>query len=78
MIVHGLKSMLGPRGTHWIGMPDSKRRDRDANVVLGNDGKAIWDPIIEFSSRERRERFTEAVLAALCVQHPAFLDGGKL
>jgi hypothetical protein len=57
MIVGGCKLMRGPRGALWVGLPNQKRRDRDDQVVLGQDGKPIWDPIIDFRRREDRDRF---------------------
>jgi hypothetical protein len=36
--------------------------------------KAIWDPIIEFASREARDGFDECVLAARERQHPEALS----
>jgi DNA-binding cell septation regulator SpoVG len=75
LIIHNLKLMRGPEGLLWIGMPDAKRRDRDDRLVLGDDGKVIWDPIIEFRNHKVRDRFNEVVLEALRRAHPECFHG---
>jgi hypothetical protein len=38
------------------------------------DGKALWTPIISFTSREHRDRWSDGVIAALRASHPHALD----
>jgi hypothetical protein len=71
MIVHGLKLMIGPAGKHWIATPATKRGPPPPGEAEPTDGgKPAWDPIIEFASREVRDRFNAVILAALAEQFP--------
>jgi hypothetical protein len=74
MIVSGLKLMIGPQGKHWIATPSIKRRDLDDRLMLNEDGKPLWDPVIEFTSRGARDRFGAMVLEALRRAHPEALE----
>ena len=74
-IIHSLKLMIGPAGKRWVGMPDVKRRDRTDQAMLDANGKAIWDPIIEFTNRDARDRFNAMILEALRIAHPELFDG---
>jgi DNA-binding cell septation regulator SpoVG len=79
MIVHGLKLMIGPQGKHWIALPNVKRRDPDDDrPMLNEDGRPIWDPVIEFASRDARDRFGALVLEALRRAHPEAFDGERV
>ena len=75
MVIHGLKLMVGPKGRRFVGMPDAKRRDRDDQPVLDEAGKPVWDPVVEFTDRAARDRFSTLVLGALRAQHPQLFDG---
>jgi DNA-binding cell septation regulator SpoVG len=75
LVVHGLKLMVGPRGVRWIAPPDIKRRDQDDRLVLGEGGKPVYDPVIEFRDRNSRDRFNEIVIEALGQAHPKAFDG---
>ena len=75
MIVKGCKLMVGPLGKHWIATPAEQQLDKKGNPRLAARGKTIWQPIVEFSTREDRTRFGELVLAALRRQHPEALAG---
>jgi hypothetical protein len=44
--------------------------NRDGMHVKGSDGKQVWTPVILFASRELRDRWSDAVLAALRFSHP--------
>jgi DNA-binding cell septation regulator SpoVG len=76
LVIHGLRLMRGSAGKLWVAMPDSKRRANDDSLVLNEAGKPIYDKVIEFASGRAREKFGEAILAALQRTHPeAFADG---
>jgi hypothetical protein len=38
------------------------------------NGKAIWQPVVSFASRELSNKWSDAVLAALRQSHPLALD----
>jgi hypothetical protein len=79
LVIHGLKVMVGPRGKRWIAPPDAKRRGRNDEVMLDANGKAVWDPVIEFRDRDTRDRFNAMILDALRRDHPELFDeeGGQ-
>jgi hypothetical protein len=67
MIVHSMRLMRGPAGKLWIGMPDTSDDD---SLILNDAGKPMYDKIIEFANGRAREKFGEAILAALQRSHP--------
>lgn len=75
LVLHGLKVMVGPKGTRWIATPDVKRRDQEDHPVLGEGGKPVYDPVIEFRDRGVRDRFGAMILDALRWAHPELFDG---
>jgi DNA-binding cell septation regulator SpoVG len=78
LIVNDCKLMVGPQGRRWIALPAIKQLDAEGQPRLGADGKTIWTPIIEFTSRDVRDKFNEVVLAALRRSHPeAFEEGAR-
>jgi hypothetical protein len=74
LVLNGLKVIIGPRGTRWIAMPDIKRRDQDDRPVLGEGGKPVYDPVIEFRDRAARDRFGVQIFGALRAAHPELFD----
>jgi hypothetical protein len=51
-------------GAKWA-QPPAKPQVRDASVVKDDAGKAQYVPIIEFTSRDARDHFSEAMIAAV-------------
>jgi hypothetical protein len=47
--------------------------DRAGTVVKDQNGKIRYSPIIEFRSKEIRDKFSENVIAALHSSHPEAL-----
>jgi hypothetical protein len=74
LIVGDLRVMRGPGGKRWIAAPSVKRRDKDDRLVLGEDGKPIYDPTIEFRDKSVRDRFTEMFIEVLRRSHPELFD----
>lgn len=56
MIINGATLVDGKNGP-FVSLPQRQWE--------GRDGKPKWDPIIEFSSKERREQFDAAALRAV-------------
>jgi hypothetical protein len=77
LIIHHCKLMVGPRGRRWIALPAVQRRGPNNQLVNGENGKPIWDPIVEFCDRETRDRFQEVVIDALYAAHPEVFDGAR-
>ncbi len=73
MILHEI-SVLETNGKAWCSPPSKPMVDRDGRVMLDDNGKRRYSPIIEFSSKEIRDRFSASVIAALLAAHPGALD----
>lgn len=71
IVIHGLKLMVGPQGTRFVGMPGEKRRGENDQPVLDDRGKLVYDQVVDFRDRATRDRFNEAVLAALRAKYPS-------
>lgn len=56
MILHGC-TLLEKNGSRWIGLP--------AKEFTKSDGTRSWTPQVEFTSKEARDRFQAAALAAV-------------
>jgi len=70
MIICGCKLMRGQNGKRWIALPAIKQFDQNGEPLLDANGKQIWSPVVEFTDRNARERFTGLVLDALRRQYP--------
>jgi hypothetical protein len=58
-------------------MPDHKRRGQDDQPVLGEGGKPVWDPVLEFRDRAARDRFGAIILEALRVASRAKMSASE-
>ncbi len=47
---------------------------KDGKLVVGDNGKTRYMPLIEFTDKPTRDRWSEAVIAALLAAHPEALD----
>jgi len=74
LIINGCKLMRGSAGRYWVAPPAVQQRDKDGAIRLDAGGKATWEAVVAFASREARDRFNECVLAALQRQHPEALS----
>jgi hypothetical protein len=54
MIIHDC-TMHEKNGSRWIGLPARQ---------FEKDGERAWSPLVEFSSKEARNKFQDAALAA--------------
>jgi hypothetical protein len=53
------------RGNSNWAQPPAKPWLRDGDLAKGPDGKVLYVPIFEFTSKENRSRFSAAVIAAV-------------
>jgi hypothetical protein len=74
LVINGIKLMVGHAGKYWVAPPAVQQRDKDGAIRLDAGGKATWEAVVAFASREARDRFNECVLAALQRQHPEALS----
>ena len=70
MILADCTVMTGERGP-WVSPPSKPMIGRDGTALKDADtGRVKYQPIIEFASREIRDRFSTAVVEALRDAHP--------
>lgn len=59
----------------WASPPSRPMIGRDGTVLRDANGKIRYSPIVEFTSREIRDRWSSAIVDALRAAHPeAFQD----
>jgi DNA-binding cell septation regulator SpoVG len=70
MIISDITILSGERGP-WASPPSKPQIDRDGVVIKdATTGKVRYAAIIEFTSREHRTRWSDAVVEALRATHP--------
>jgi hypothetical protein len=57
-------------GKFWASPPSRPRVGRDGVVMKDVNGKQLYSPLIEFASKELRDRWSDAVVAAVRQSHP--------
>jgi hypothetical protein len=58
----------------WATVPEKPALDRDGKRRLDVNGRPEWAPVVEWTSRELRQGFSDAVVAAVRRAHPGDLD----
>jgi hypothetical protein len=58
----------------WATLPEKPALDRDGKRKLDINGKPEWATVLEWKSRELRQGFSDAVVAAVRRAHPGDLD----
>lgn len=61
-------------GRRWTGLPAKPRIATGGEVMKDDKGKILYTPVMEWSSRETADRFSNAVIAAVEREHPGDLD----
>ena len=69
MILHDVTVLSGERGA-WASPPSKPQINRDGAIIKDDSGKTRYAPIIEFKSKETRQRFSDGVVEALRASHP--------
>ncbi len=69
MIIADVTILIGERGP-WASPPTKPMIGRDGTAMKDRNGKPRFQPIIEFTSKEIRDRFSNAVIEALRTSHP--------
>ena len=77
MIIADVTVLTGPHGP-WARPPSKPMVGSDGVVMKDASGKVRYSPIIEFTSKEVRNRFSASVIEAVQAAHPEALasDGG--
>jgi hypothetical protein len=69
---------VGSRGGACVMMSAEKMRDRDDRILLDDRGRPKWRTLVNFRTKDVRERFSDQVLAAMRRAHPElFGEGGR-
>jgi hypothetical protein len=69
MIISDVAALNGPNGP-WASPPSKPMIGRDGSPMLDAKGKPRYSPWIEFRSKELRDRWSSAVVAALLEAYP--------
>lgn len=72
LIVHEV-AIMQSNGRPWASPPPRPMLDRDGHVMVDDAGKRRYSAIIEFASKETRDRWSAAVIVALREAHPEAL-----
>jgi hypothetical protein len=54
----------------WATLPSKPELDSEGRRKIDINGKPTWASVVEWKSRELRERFSDAVIAAVRQAHP--------
>jgi hypothetical protein len=73
MTIADVTILTGPNGP-WASPPAKPQIDRTGAVMKGANGKTVYLPIINFTSKERRNAFSDHVIAAMRAAHPEVFD----
>jgi DNA-binding cell septation regulator SpoVG len=73
MVVTDVTILTGKRGP-WASPPSKPMIDRDGVVMKDANGKIRYVPIIDFVSKDVRNKFSAAVIEAMRASHPEALD----
>ncbi len=69
MILADCTVMLGDRGA-WVSPPSKPMLDRGGVAMKDSNGRVRYTPLVEFTSKEIRQRFSDAVVDGLRAAHP--------
>ena len=69
MVLLDVTILTGERGP-WASPPSKPMIDREGAALKDAAGKLRYSPIIEFASREIRDRWSTAVIEAMREAHP--------
>jgi DNA-binding cell septation regulator SpoVG len=70
MVLHDVTILAGEKGP-WASPPSKPMIDRDGAAMKdARTGKIRYSPLIEFTSKEVRDRFSAGVIEGLRAAHP--------
>jgi hypothetical protein len=72
MVISDVTILTSERGP-WASPPSKPMLDREGVAMKDDKGKLRYSPIIEFASREIRDRWSAAVIEAMRTAHPEAL-----
>jgi hypothetical protein len=63
-------SVHNSNGSWWASPASKPQINRDGVCLRGKDGRILYIPIVSFSSRELRDKFSTGVIDAMRLAHP--------
>lgn len=67
-------SVLRGRDGLWVSPPIKAQIGRDGAVLKDDNGRTRYSAIVEFASREARDRFSRAAVDSVLAVHPEVLS----
>ena len=64
MRIHGV-TVHESHGKRWASLPSKPMLDKAGNVLRDERGKVRYSPVLEFTDKETRDRFSTVVIDAL-------------
>jgi hypothetical protein len=65
--------LIGSNGP-WATLPQKPEFDSEGRRRLDINGKPTWSPVLEWRTRDIRDKFSEGIIAAIRQAHPDDLD----
>ncbi len=69
LILNDVTILTGDRGP-WASPPGKPMIGRDGTALTDGKGKVKYTPVVEFTSKDSRDRFSAAVIEAMRQAHP--------
>ncbi len=69
LVLADVTVLMGDRGP-WASAPSKPMIGKDGTATKDAAGKIKYVPVVEFTSKEVRQRFSDAVVAGLQAAHP--------
>jgi hypothetical protein len=66
--------VFSSHGKSWANLPSKPVLDQNGVHMTAENGKKMYAPFLEWSSKELRDRFSAAVVALVRAEHPDALD----
>jgi DNA-binding cell septation regulator SpoVG len=73
VIMHGIAILVGQHGPYAM-PPSTPMIGRDRMVVKNGNGKTVYQPVVEFTTKEAAKRFSDAVIEAIRASNPEVLE----
>lgn len=70
-------SIVVSDGKPWAAPPSKPLIDKSGVALRDGKGKIRYAPIVAFSDKKIRDRWSDAVITALTTAHPGAIEGGK-
>jgi len=72
--IHDIPILVGAKGAAWATLP-SKPQLAAGRHKLDANGRRLYVPVVEWITKDLRDRFSQAVVELVLAEHPSALDG---